>query len=101
TQLERHLLFLAENERLLMPAAAQVPDMQLMPIAAGQQNLRIHSVLHHVRSAPLARDQRVEAEVPPEVVGECLGSAVDFPLAENIETVRIHHEQTAWAVAAG
>src|SRR5437667_3095151 len=81
-QLQRHLLFLAEIERLLMAAAPEVPNMQLVTIAAGQQNVRIHTVLHHVWSAPLARNQCVEAKVPPEIVSQCLRSAVDLPLAE-------------------
>ena len=46
--------------------------MQAVAVLAAEQQLGLDAVLDHVRRAPLAGDQRVVAEVPPEVVGEVL-----------------------------
>jgi hypothetical protein len=61
----------------------------------------LNSVLDHVRSAPLAAEQRVEPKVPPKIVVQKLIAAVDFPLAEDIERLAIEHENAAWPVAVG
>ena len=51
-----------------MAAAAQIPNVYLMTVFAGQEQVRLHSVLDHVRRAPFAGQQRVEAQVPPKIV---------------------------------
>ena len=43
-----------------------------LPYLPASSSSGIDAVLHHVRRPPLARDHRVVAEVPPEVVGEVL-----------------------------
>ncbi len=79
----------------------QIPNVQLVTVAALQQNFRIHALVHHVGRAPLAGDYGVEAQVPPEIVGQLLRAAVQFPLAHDVEAVLIHHEDSAGTVAVG
>src|SRR5438128_7133651 len=73
--------------------------MQLMTIAALEQNVRIHSVLHHIGRTPLARNYSVVAQVPPEIVGEILRPAIKLPFAEHVEAVLIHYENPARSIA--
>jgi hypothetical protein len=80
-QLEDHLLLRAELEPLLVLARAQVPDVQRVAVAAGQQRLGVEPLRDHAGRTPLARDHRVEAEVPPEVVVQVLRRRVDATYA--------------------
>ena len=98
-QLEHHLLLGAEVELLQVRAAVEIPHVQRVAVLARQQQLRVHAVLHHVRRAPLAGDHRVVAEVPPEVVGEVLRSAIALPAALDLERLGVEHEDAAGAVA--
>src|SRR5690606_16265671 len=50
---------------------------------------------------PLARHHHVPPEVPPEIVGEALRSAVDLPAAERLEGLVVEHENPARRVAVG
>src|SRR4051794_34324229 len=75
--------------------------MQLMTVAAGEQNLGVYSVAHHVWCAPLAGEERVESEVPPEIVRELLGPTIELPLPEDVEALVIHDEDATGTVAAG
>src|ERR1700731_1521412 len=84
-----------------MPPLAQIPNMQRVAIAALQQNFRVHALFDHVWRAPLAADERVVTQVPPEVITEMLGSAIDFPFSQYLEAVRIENENPAWPVAIG
>src|SRR5436190_921418 len=79
------LMLLAQVERLDVLATAEVPHMQLMAVAACQQNLRVQAVLDHVGRAPLAGDHGVAAQVPPEVVGQLLWPAILLPRALDLE----------------
>src|SRR5580704_15768806 len=63
-----------------------------MAIPTLQQNLGVHSRFDHTRRAPFAGNQRVVSQMPPEVIAEILRPAIDFPLPENIEAVRVQHE---------
>ena len=40
-----------------MTPLEQIPDVQLVAVAATQQNFRIHSLLHHVGRSPFAGDE--------------------------------------------
>src|SRR5258708_35836332 len=70
-----------------------------MAVAAFQQNLGVDAVLDHLRRAPLARDHRVVAKVPPEVIREILRPAVELPAAADIEGVVVDDEDAARPVA--
>src|ERR1700761_1099973 len=84
-----------------MTSLVKVPDMNLVAILAGQQQLRIGTVLDHVRRAPFRGDHGVVSEVPPEVVGELLRAAILFPGPLQFESVRVHQENATGAVSAG
>src|SRR6266403_1761861 len=84
-----------------MPSPAQIPHMHLMPVFTAYQEIGLHTVLDHVRSAPFAAEQRVESEVPPKIVMQKLRAAVDFPLTEDFERLAIEHENAAGPVAVG
>src|SRR5262245_54105936 len=82
-----------------MTPLVQIPHMQLVSVAAAQQNFRIHPVLHHAGRSPFACDDGVESQMPPEVIREFLRSAVQFPLPEHVEALWIHHENSARTAA--
>src|SRR5437588_12946474 len=75
--------------------------MQLVAIAALQQDIRVDAVLDHLRVPPLAADDRVVAEMPPEIVGEVLRTAVELPFAADLEAVVVDDEDAARTVAGG
>src|SRR5437763_609288 len=81
-----------------MTPLGQIPNVKLVAVSARQQNLRIHSLAHHVGSSPFAGEERIESEVPPEIVGEFLWAAFQFPLPQHLEGLVIHHENSAWTV---
>ena len=85
-------MFLAQVNRLSMLAAPQIPNMHLVAVSAGKKSFRIESVLDFVRSRPFTGDQCVMSEVPPEVVGQFLGSAIDFPASQNVKIEVIENE---------
>src|SRR6266516_2352235 len=99
THLEHHLLLVTQVERLQVPAAPQVPDVDLMSIFAGEKLVRLQSVFDHVRRPPFAAQQRVESQMPPKIVMQKLRTAVHFPLPENFERFAVEHENAARAVA--
>src|ERR1041384_8839697 len=92
-ELERHLVLVAEVERLDVAPAAQVPDVEAMAVLLAEQQLRDHAALDHLRRAPLARQQGVVAEVPPEVVGEVLRPAIALPAAAAVEALAVGEEE--------
>jgi hypothetical protein len=98
-QLEHHLLLGAELDALAVLAPAQVPDVELMAVLAEQ--IGIDATLDHVGRAPFAGNERVMPEVPPEVVGQILRTAVCFPVAFDGEILVVEHEDAARSVAAG
>src|SRR5713101_5412500 len=101
THLEDHLLLFAQIERLDMASSAQVPNVHLMAVFTAEQQVGLQSVFDHVRRAPLAAQQGVETQMPPEIVMKKLRSTVHFPLAQNVERFAIEHENAARAVAIG
>src|SRR5437868_8956781 len=82
-----------------MTALVQVPDMNLVAVFAGQQQLRVDAVLHHVRSAPFGRDHRVVSEVPPKIVSQLLWAAILLPRSLQLKRVRVHQEDATGAVS--
>ena len=98
-QFEHHLLFGAEIELLQMTPSAQVPHVQAASVLAREQELGVDAVLHHVGCAPRARHHRVEAEVPPHVVGQFLRSAIELPATAYVKRFRIEDERAARTVS--
>ena len=99
SQLQNHLLLGSELQCLKVASIVEIPDVQRVAVPAGEEQLRVHAVLHHVRRAPLAGDHDVATEVPPEVVGEILGAALALPSAFDLEGLRIDHEDSTRTVA--
>src|SRR5258708_29280092 len=83
-----------------MASLVQVPDMNLVAVLAGQQQLRVDTVFHHVWRAPFGGNHRVVPQVPPEVVCQLLWATILFPLALQLERVRVHQENATGAVSA-
>jgi hypothetical protein len=100
-QLEHHLVLGAKVDRLLVAALLEVPDVELVAVLAAQQQLGDDPALDHVGKAPLAREQLVVADVPPDVVGELLRTSVDLPPAEDVERVVVEQEDPARTFAVG
>src|SRR5262249_18667642 len=82
-----------------MPALGEIPEVQLAPVFAAEQNLGNEAVLEHVWLAPFARHHGVVAEVPPAVVGELLRAALDLPAAERLEGLVVDDENAARPLA--
>ena len=98
-QLQRHLVLVAEVHPLHVPAAAQVPEVQRVPVLAAQQQLADDAVLHHRRRAPLGGDQYVLGQVPPEVVRQVLRAAVGLPRPAYLERGVVEHRDAARSVS--
>src|ERR1700680_4594199 len=84
-----------------MTPLAQIPEVHFMSVTALQQDFRGEAILDHLGCAPFAGNDGVESEMPPEIVGEVLRSAVHLPLSEDIEAFRVHDEDSARTVAIG
>src|SRR5436190_11888680 len=84
-----------------MPASTQIPDMHLMAIFAAEEEVRLQSVFDHIRRAPFATQQRVETQMPPEIVMQKLRAPTHLPLTKDFERLTIEHENTPGAVAIG
>ena len=84
-----------------MATPTQIPNVHLMTVFAAQEQIGLQSVFDHVRGAPFAGQQRVETEMPPEIVLEKLWTPVHLPLTQNVERFAIEHENAARAVAIG
>src|SRR5690349_10177983 len=99
SQFQNHLLFLAEINRLLVLPLSKIPKVQLVTIATGKQVFRIEPVLYLVWNTPFACNQRVVAEMPPEVISQFLRSAIHFPTPQHVKIEVIQKENSAWAIA--
>ena len=98
--LERHLVVGSEIDRLDVAAGAEVPEVDPMAILVREQILRHDPVLVLRRQPPLARHHVVARQVPPEVIVEVLGSAVDLPAAQDIERLAVHDKDARRPVGA-
>src|SRR5213596_4220088 len=82
-----------------MPASTQIPDMHLMSIFVAEEEVRLQSVFNHIRRAPFATQQRVESQMPPEIVMQKLWAPTHLPLTKDFERFTIEHENASRAVA--
>ena len=100
-QFENELVFFAEVDLLQVLALVQVPEVQPASILAAEQHLRNEAVLERVRRSPFARHHGVVAEMPPEIIGKLLRSAIHLPLAKHVEAVGIEQEYAPGRLALG
>ena len=99
--LQRHQPGLAELERLLDAALAQVPEVQPAAVAPGGDVVEIEPRLVRVGLAELRRRQHVLARLVPEVVVELRVRAAVLPAALDLERPRVEDGEAAGAVAVG
>ena len=99
--LERHQPGLAELERLLDAALAQVPEVQPAAVAPGGDVVEVEAALVGVGLAELRGGQHVLARLVPEVVVESRVRPAVLPAALDLERARVQHREPAGAVAVG
>ena len=100
-QLEHELMVAAQIDFLQVLALVQVPEVQPASVLAAEQDFGNQTVLEGIRCSPLAGHHRVVAEVPPEIIGQFLGTAIDLPFAEDVEAFGIEQENPAGRLAFG
>src|SRR5262249_5936535 len=49
---------------------------------------------------PFTGHHVVARQVPPEIIVQVLGSAIDLPAAEDVKRLAIHDEHARWAIGA-
>src|SRR5712675_3596693 len=84
-----------EIDRLNVTSGPEIPEVDPMAILVREKILRHDPVLVLRRQPPLARHHVVARQVPPEVIVQVLGSAVDLPAPQDIERLAVHDED-AW-----
>ncbi len=94
-QLEHELMVAAQIDFLQMLALVQVPEVQPASVLAAEQDFGNQTVFERIRRSPFAGHHRVVAEVPPEIIGQLLGTAIDLPFAEDVEAFGIEQENPA------
>ena len=99
--LERHEAGVAELERLLEPALAEVPEVQPAAVAPGGDVIEIETGLIGRGLAELRRGQHVLARLVPEVVVEPRARPAVLPATLELERPRVQHGKAARAVAVG
>src|SRR6201987_3144615 len=82
-----------------MTPFAQIPDMQVVPVFTGKEQLRVDAILDHIRGAPLAGHRDVIAKMPGKIIAELLRTAFDFPTSQRFEAVVVKSKDSAGAVA--
>ena len=73
--------------------------MEGVAVLACQQQLGVQAILHHVGRPPLAREHCVVSQVPGEVVGQVLRTALLLPTALEVEGLVVEHEDPAGSAA--
>src|SRR6266436_5626075 len=84
-----------EIDGLNVPPGPQIPEVDPMAVLVREKILRHDPVLELRRQPPLARYHVVARQVPPEIIVQVLGSAIDLPAAQDIERLAVHDED-AW-----
>src|SRR5262249_55252705 len=98
--LECHLVVGAEVDRLYVAPSPEIPEVDPVAVLVRKQVLWDYSVLELRRQPPFARDHVVTREIPPEVIVQVLGSAIDLPTAKNVERLAVHDEDARRTVGA-
>ena len=83
--LEDHLLLLAQIKRLDVTPLAQVPDVQVVSVSALEELFRHDAAFNLARCAPLAGQQRILGEMPPEIVAKILWSDSHLPRTSKVK----------------
>ena len=97
---QRHLMVGAEIDGLHVSPGPQIPEVDPMAIFVGEQILRHDPVLELRRQRPLARHHVVARQIPPEVIMQCLRTAIDLPPSEDLECLAVHDEDAGRSIGA-
>ena len=98
--LQRHLMVGAEVNRLHVAPSPEIPEMDPMPILVREQILRHDPVLELRRQPPFTCHHVVAGQVPPEIIVQSLGSAIDLPAAEDVKRLAVHDEHARRSIDA-
>src|SRR5882762_2368499 len=74
--------------------------MDPMTILVREQIFRDDPVLELRRQRPFTCHHVVARQVPPEIIVQVLGSAIDFPAAEYFKRLAVHDEHARWPIGA-
>src|SRR5215470_6816207 len=74
--------------------------MDPMAILVREQIFRDDPVLELRRQPPFTCHHVVAWQVPPEIIVQVLGSAIDLPAAEDVKRLAVHNEHARWAIGA-
>ena len=99
--LQRHQPRLAQLDRLLQRALAQVPEVHAAAVVALADVLGVEPRLVGAGRAELRGGEDVLARLVPEVVVEGRVRAAVLPAALDLERLRVDHREAAGAVAVG
>jgi hypothetical protein len=100
THLKRHLVVGTKIDRLDIAPGAKIPKMNPMTILVGEQIFRDDPVLELRWQPPLTCHHVIAWQVPPEIIVQVLGSAIDLPPAQDIKRLAVHDEHARWAIDA-
>src|SRR5713226_8417627 len=81
-----------EIDRLNVTPGPEIPEVDPMAVLVREQILRHDPILELRRQPPFARHHVVTRQVPPEIIVQVLGAAVDLPAAQDIECLAVHDE---------
>ena len=82
---QNHLVFLTQVERLSDLAPAQVPNMHPVAVLGFHEQIRLQTILNHLRGRPFRAEEGVMEQVPPVIV-QVLVTPVDFPLPKHVKS---------------
>src|ERR1700675_1371981 len=89
-----------EIDRLDISPSTEIPKVDPMAILVREQILRHDPTLKLRWQCPLARHHVIAWQVPPEVIVQCLGTAIDLPAPEDIECLAVHDEDAGRSIGA-
>src|SRR5262249_48963496 len=74
--------------------------MNPMALRGGEDILRDDPVLELRWQPPFTCHHVIARQVPPEIIVQALGSAIDLPAAEDVKRFAVHDEYARWSIGA-
>src|SRR5262245_37005059 len=97
---EHHLVVGAKIEGLDIAPGSKIPEMEPMARLVREQILRDDPVLELRRQPPFTCYHVVARQVPPKIVVQVLGSAINLPAAKYVKRLAVHNEHARWPIGA-
>ena len=94
-QFQRHLMLRAQINNLLVRSTPHVPEVDAVAVILRHYVIQPGAMLKHLRRSPFAGHHRVQANVPPEVIGELLRAPVQLPRPDRFKRVVVQHHDSA------